>query len=87
MQLEDVQSDAQTKQQQYHALDKILAVTYTLPVLIWDVAILQRELDLLLELFRHLIIAIHEVCVALGGLNQILNLFGSDASPVKVNTC
>jgi hypothetical protein len=57
-------------------------VTYTLPVLVRNVAILQSEVNLLLVLSRHFIVAIDHVRVAPATLDQILNLLGCDASPV-----
>ena len=61
-------------------------MTYALPVFVRDVAVLQGELDLLLEFSGHLIVAIYHVRVALSGLNQMLNLDGCDASPKEVST-
>jgi hypothetical protein len=60
-------------------------ITYALPVFIRDVTILQGEVDLLLELSRHFIVAIHQIRIAISGLDQILNLLGCDASPKEVS--
>lgn len=49
-------------------------------------AVLQGELNLLLELGRYLIVAVHHVSVALGGLDQVLNLLGRNASPKEIST-
>jgi hypothetical protein len=59
--------------------------TYTLPVLVGNVAILQSEFNLLLILSRHFVVAIDHVCVAPTTLDQILNLLRRDASPVAVS--
>lgn len=57
--------------------------TYAFPVLICNVTMLERVLDFLLVLGGQLVEAINHVCVALGGLNQVLNLLGCDAAPAK----
>jgi hypothetical protein len=49
------------------------------------VAVLQSELDLLLVLSRHFIVAVDHVGVAAAALDQVLNLLGRDTSPVAVS--
>jgi hypothetical protein len=58
--------------------------TYACAVFIWNVAILERELDLLLVLGGQLVIAVDHVGVTTACLDQILNLLWSDASPGQV---
>jgi hypothetical protein len=59
--------------------------TYARAVFIGNMAILERELDLLLVLCRKLVITVDEVSVAFAYLNQVLYLLGSDTSPMVVN--
>jgi hypothetical protein len=60
--------------------------TYTRAVFIWNVAILECELDFVLILSWQLVIAIDHVSVASTCLDQVLDLLGSNASPVVVST-
>jgi hypothetical protein len=62
-----------------------MEMTYTRAVFIWNVAILQCELDLLLILSWQLVIAIDHVSVASTCLDQVLNLLRSNASPGMVS--
>jgi hypothetical protein len=63
-----------------------VAWTYTLPVIIGHVTVLQREFDFLLVLCRELIVAIDHVCVASRGLDEIVDLCRCDAAPWEINT-
>lgn len=56
-------------------------VTYALPVLVWDVAVLEGKLDLVLILGRNLVEAIDDVSVTSGGLDQVLDLLGRNTTP------
>jgi hypothetical protein len=60
-------------------------ITYTLPVFVGNVAVLQGKVDLLLVLSRHLVVAIHHVGIAPTALDQILNLLRRDTSPGVVS--
>jgi hypothetical protein len=62
-----------------------MEATHTLPVLVWNMAILQSELDLLLILLWDLVEAINQVRVAISSLFQVLNLLGCDTSPVAIS--
>jgi hypothetical protein len=83
--LSDVMILKDTPCKQYRPGVGLEKVTYTLPVFVGDMAILQGELDLLLELGRDLVVAINHVRVASSGLNQVLNLLGRNTSPAKVS--
>jgi hypothetical protein len=65
---------------------QVTEITYTLPVLVWNMAILQSELDLLLVLLRDLIEAVNQVRVALSSLFEILNLLRCDTAPIAIST-
>jgi hypothetical protein len=59
--------------------------SYASAVFIWNVAVLQGRLDLLLVVGRELVKAINEISVAAARLVQVLDLLGSDASPVWIS--
>lgn len=60
--------------------------TYARAVLVRNVTVLERVPDFLLKFGRELVIAIDHVRVAPARLNKILNLLGSNASPILVST-
>ena len=60
--------------------------TYTLPVFIRHVTVLQRKFNLLLELFRELIVTVNHLGIASRGLDEVVNLCRCDAAPGEVNT-
>jgi hypothetical protein len=58
--------------------------TDTSAVFILNMAILESKLDFLLVLCREFVVAVDEISVASARLVQVLDLLGSDASPVLV---
>ena len=55
--------------------------TYACAVLVRNVAVLEREIDLFLKFGGQLVVAIDHVSITSACLDQILNLLRSNASP------
>lgn len=60
-------------------------MTYALPVIIVDMALLQGTLDLVLSIRRQRIISINHVHVSVRNALPVVDDLGSDAAPVKAS--